>query len=143
MTLMDKVIHLKNTNMKVKGFDEPVRIYNGQLGVITVIDKENQTVTVRYPLNKQTVVYEEKHVRQGILGLSWALTIHKTQGAEFSKVVIPLTMSHFKMLNNKLLYTGVTRAKEDLQLIGEVRALDYASTNNESIQRRTVLPLAA
>lgn len=145
MTFYDKVIHLKNANMMTEEEQgaEPkeVRVYNGQLGVVVNVDPKEETVTVRYPLNHYSITYDKKDIQSGLLSYSWALTIHKTQGAEFESVAIPLTMSHFMMLNNKLFYTAVTRAKSDLQLIGEKRALQYAATNNTSIKRVTALRL--
>lgn len=145
ITFHDKVIHLKNANMTTteeKGKEpKEVRVYNGQLGVVVNVDPDEQTITVRYPLNHYSITYDQKDIQSGLLGYSWALTVHKTQGAEFESVAIPLTMSHFMMLNNKLFYTAVTRAKSDLQLIGEKRALQYAATNNTSIKRVTVLRL--
>lgn len=145
MTHYDKVIHLRNETMSIADQsgddDKKVRVYNGQLGLVTHVNTDEQTVTVRYPLNGYSIVYEEKDVMSGLIGHAWALTNHKTQGAEFNHVVIPLTMSHFKMLNNRLLYTGLTRMKEAIDLVGEKRALVYAATNSESIKRVTVLRL--
>lgn len=145
MTHYDKVIHLSNETMPIAnqagGEQKKVRVYNGQLGVVTHVNADEQTITVRYPLNGYSIAYEEKDVMSGLIGHAWALTIHKTQGAEFSRVVIPLTMSHFRMLNNRLLYTGVTRMKDMIDLVGEKRALVYAATNTESIKRMTVLRL--
>jgi exodeoxyribonuclease V alpha subunit len=145
MTHFDKVIHLRNETMSIAeqsgDDDKKVRVYNGQLGVVTHVNTDEQTITVRYPLNGYSIVYEEKDVMSGLIGHAWALTIHKTQGAEFNHVVIPLTMSHFSMLNNRLFYTGITRMKEAIDLVGEKRALVYAATNSESIKRMTVLRL--
>lgn len=60
------------------------------------------------------------------LSLAYAVTIHKSQGSEYPIVVMPFTMSHFVMLQRNLLYTGVTRAKKILVLVGEKKAVFYA-----------------
>lgn len=143
MTVFDKVVHLNNLDMDIVGREGKTKVYNGQIGVITQVDREEDTVTVRYPLNGYSVIYEEKHIRNGDLGLAWALSIHKTQGSEYDNVIIPLTMSHFNMLNNRLTYTGATRPKQFLHFIGEYRALAYACTNTKTIERKTVLALSA
>lgn len=143
MTVFDKVVHLNNLDMNIIGRSEKVKVYNGQIGVVISVDREEETVTVRYPLNEYSVVYEEKHIRNGDLGLAWALSIHKTQGSEYDNVIIPLSMSHFNMLNNRLTYTGGTRPKQFLHFIGEYRALTYACTNTKTIERKTVLALAS
>ena len=142
-TSFEKVIHLTNMDMEVveNNTTNKVKVYNGQLGMVTSVNTDDATVTVRYPLSNYSVVYNEKQIRDGVLGYAWALTIHKTQGAEFKKICIPLTMSHFMMLNNKLFYTAVTRAKERVTLVGESRALSYASTNTQTVFRNTCLGL--
>ena len=71
--------------------------------------------------------------------LSYAVTVHKSQGGEFHIVVMPFTFSHYIMLQRNLLYTGVTRAKKAFVLVGESRAIAYAVKNNESRKRNTLL----
>jgi exodeoxyribonuclease V alpha subunit len=138
LSVYEKVIHLKNENMKtIEGRE--VRVYNGQIGMVVSVDIENEEVTVRYPLEGYSVTYTDAHVKASLLGYAWALTIHKTQGAEFKVVAIPVTNSHWNMLNNRLLYTAITRAKDKVGLIGESKALWRAATNNESVKRLTVL----
>ena len=137
MSLYEKVIHLKNENMQTTD-GRDVRVYNGQIGIIVHVDTENNEATVRYPVEDYSITYKDSNVRSGLLGYAWALTVHKTQGAEFGTVVIPLTFSHYNMLNNLLLYTAITRAKSKVGLVGESKALWRGSTNNESIHRITV-----
>ena len=71
------------------------------------------------------------------LSLAYATTIHKAQGSEYPIVVMPFTMSHFVMLQRNLLYTGVTRARKILVMIGEKRAISYAIRNNRATERNT------
>lgn len=73
------------------------------------------------------------------LSLAYAVTIHKAQGSEYPIVVMPFTMSHFVMLQRNLLYTGVTRAKKILVLIGERKAIFYAIRNETTAGRNTKL----
>lgn len=146
----DKVVHIKNDNFKyltkedmragkeifetVEGQD--CRINNGMIGVVSFISEKN--VYVYFP-------NEDFHVRYShfdaasYLNLGYALTIHKTQGAEFDEVIIPLTQAHHIMLNNKLMYTAVTRAKDKLWLLGEGEALKTACTNIDAGTRVTLL----
>lgn len=73
------------------------------------------------------------------LALAYAVTIHKSQGSEYPIVVMPFTMSHFVMLQRNLLYTGVTRAKKILVLVGEKKAVYYAIKNETTTGRNTCL----
>ena len=70
---------------------------------------------------------------------AYAISIHKSQGSEFPHVIMPITKSYYKMLYNKLIYTGVSRAKKSLVLIGEPYALIMAVNNDYSNQRKTTL----
>lgn len=137
--MYEKVIHLKNENMKTTN-DKEVRVFNGMIGMVIAVNAENEEITVRYPLEGYSVVYKDADIKAGMLGYAWALTIHKTQGAEFGTVAIPITNSHWNMLNSRLLYTAITRAKNKVGLIGESKALWRGATNTESIKRLTVLP---
>ena len=81
-----------------------------------------------------TVLFDEREVVYDVteldeLALAYAVTIHKSQGSEYPIVVMPFTMSHFVMLQRNLLYTGVTRAKKILVLVGEKKAVYYAIKN--------------
>ena len=73
------------------------------------------------------------------LNLSYALTIHKTQGMEYNTVVIPMTFSHYMMLNTKLIYTAITRAKNMCYIVGESKAFEAGCKKFDSIQRDTIL----
>jgi len=150
----DKVVHTKNETMKfitteemkggpkvfekIKGQD--VRVNNGMLGVVSFITKKN--VYVYYPVENIHVRYKYMDAAQ-LLDLGYVLTVHKTQGAEFEKVIIPVVDAHKIMLNNKLMYTGITRAKSHITLIGEKDALEYACTNEGDGKRTTYLQFLA
>src|SRR5262249_2618620 len=73
------------------------------------------------------------------LSLAYAATIHKSQGSEYSVVVIPITTQHYPMLARNLLYTGVTRGKQLVVVIGQPRAMGIAVKNVRSVQRLTNL----
>ena len=83
------------------------------------------------------VIYDVTELDE--LVLAYAVTIHKAQGSEYPIVVMPFTMSHFVMLQRNLLYTGVTRAKKILVLIGEKKAVYYAIKNETTTERNTKL----
>ena len=71
--------------------------------------------------------------------LAYALTIHKSQGSEFELVLMPICMSYYRMLYRKLIYTGVTRAKQKLIIVGERKAFEYAVANTNERIRKTSL----
>ncbi|MBQ7196476.1 MAG: ATP-dependent RecD-like DNA helicase [Synergistaceae bacterium] len=124
----DKVMQIRNNYEK--------GVFNGDIGFITAIDKETLDVTVEFD-DEKFVKYNSIDLDEIVL--AYATTIHKSQGSEFSYVVMPIMMSHFIMLQRNLLYTGVTRAKKGLIIIGEKRALFYAVKNNKIVQRNTML----
>jgi hypothetical protein len=73
------------------------------------------------------------------LALSYAITIHKSQGSEYPIVIIPFTMQSFVMLQRNLLYTGITRGKKVVVLIGSKKAIGYAVRNSDVSKRNTGL----
>jgi len=109
--------------------------FNGNIGVVSNIDTENRTLCVNF--DGRDVEYDILELDE--LVLSYAITIHKSQGGEFPIVVMPFTMSHFIMLQRNLLYTGVTRAKKAVVLVGEKKAVVYAVRNVTSSRRNTML----
>ena len=144
--LMDKVVHIKNENMptwskqEYKDGEESFkrRVYNGMCGVVFKIDKDEEILQVFYPVEDMIVEYSFDEVFL-YLNLSYALTIHKTQGMEYNTVVIPMTFSHYNMLNTKLIYTAITRAKNMCYIIGEAKAFETGCKKFDSIQRDTVM----
>ncbi len=144
--LLDKVVHTKNENMpswNMEGFkngDESSerRIFNGMGGLLFKIDEEEELCYVVYP-NEDTVVQYSYEQLKSHLMLSYALTIHKVQGMEYDVVVMPMSFSHFIMLNTKLLYTAITRAKHKCYMIGEGSAFESACRRLEVTKRDTVM----
>lgn len=147
----DKVVHLQNRDMQVmtwakfikhgKKFEseEFMRVFNGHVGIISKIDPETEQFYVVYP-ERIVVAYYFDHLGD-IVELAYALTVHKAQGSQYRIVVIPLTNSHFIMLNNKWFYTAITRAEEKVYLVGQKYALRRACTNVEGVRRQTWLGL--
>ena len=90
------------------------------------------------------VTFPEKTVNYDMLDLSelvlsYATTIHKSQGSEYTAVVIPLMTQHYMMLQRNLVYTGITRAKNLVVIVGTKRAMALAIRNNKVVQRNTNL----
>lgn len=125
--LSDKVMQIQN--------DYDKEVFNGDIGIISKVDMEERNLTVNF--DGREVNYDMSELDE--LTLAYATTIHKAQGSEYPIVVMPLTMSHFVMLQRNLLYTGVTRAKKILVLVGEKRAVYYAIKNETTTARNTKL----
>jgi len=135
----DKVMQIKNnyklqwTRCGINGETiEGEGVFNGDLGLIQDIDREEQTLTVKFDDDK-TVVYEFSQLDE--LELSYAISIHKSQGCEFPVVVIPLAAGPPMLMTRNLLYTGVTRAKEMVVLVGREQAI-YRMVGNNHIAKR-------
>ena len=116
--------------------EKGVGVFNGDMGIIEEINTFAETLTVVFEENRY-VEYSFKQLDE--LELAYAVTIHKSQGSEYPIVVMPFTMSHFVMLQRNLLYTGVTRAKKILVLVGEKKAVYYAIKNEMTTGRNTCL----
>jgi exodeoxyribonuclease V alpha subunit len=110
-------------------------VFNGDIGTITAVDMQEKTILVNY--DYQEVTYQASELDELIL--SYAATIHKSQGSEFDAVIIPLFMQNFTLLQRNLLYTAVTRAKKLCILIGEKKAIGMAVKNNKNRKRVTFL----
>ena len=123
----DKVMQIRNNYDK--------EVFNGDIGFIESIDMEEKTLTVIF--DGRSVDYDATELDE--LVLAYATTIHKAQGAEFPIVVMPVMMNHFVMLQRNLIYTGVTRAKRILVLVGTRKALAYAVQHMTVDQRNTLL----
>lgn len=121
----DKVLQL--TNMP----DE--NVFNGDIGIITYVEEKQITIDFDGNLVKYTPANYKKFKH------AYAISIHKSQGSEFSNVIIPISKSYSKMLYRKLYYTAVTRSKKKLIIVGDIDALKYASSNNLSADRLTTL----
>lgn len=136
--LKDKVMQVRNNydleSMDPDNFDDGV--YNGDIGRIIELDKERESLKVEF-YDGNIVSYKKEDIKD--LDLSYAITIHKSQGSEFDCVVIPMMPTSFMLLNRNLLYTAITRAKKLVILIGEKRILKQMVRNNKGSQRLTNL----
>ena len=138
----DKVMQTKN-NYSLKWFRiagegeaEGVGVFNGDMGFIHDIDEEEKHVTVIFD-EERKVIYDYVYLDE--LDLAYAITIHKSQGSEFPVVITPAFMGSPFLMNRNLLYTGITRAKKLVVVVGEVRALKYMIENTKSAERYSSL----
>jgi exodeoxyribonuclease V alpha subunit len=144
--LMDKVVHTKNENLpsttpeEFKESCEPSerRIFNGMCGLIFRLDEEDELCYVYYP-NEELIVHYKYDQISDYLSLSYALSVHKVQGMEYERVVMIMSFSHHIMLNTKLLYTALTRAKKHCIVVGESGAFESACRRLEHSRRFTVM----
>ena len=110
-------------------------VFNGDMGVIVQVSEKVGMLLVDF--GGTLVEYKKAELEQ--LKHCYAITIHKSQGAEYPVVIIPITGYHSTMLMRNLLYTGVTRARQKLILIGDKNALAYAIQNTQGLKRNTAL----
>lgn len=110
-------------------------VFNGDIGVISSIDFENRRLTVIF--DNRAVEYDVTELDE--LVQAYAITIHKSQGSEYPVVVMPVMMTHFVMLQRNLIYTGITRAKKMLVIVGTKKAVSYAVKHITVTQRNTKL----
>jgi len=125
--LNDKVIQLKNNYEK--------DVYNGDIGFISDIDFEMEEIKVTF--NGRTVSYDFYELDE--ISLSYAISIHKSQGSEFKCTIIPILTSHYMLLQRNLLYTAITRARELAILVGNKKAIGMAVNRNVVEKRYTSL----
>lgn len=123
----DKVMQIRNNYDK--------NVYNGDIGRIVHIDLVEQQVVVNFDEN--SVEYDFSELDE--LSLCYATSIHKYQGSECPCIVIPIHTSHFKLLHRNLLYTGVTRGKRQVYLVGTKKAVAIAVQNDQVKKRYTGL----
>jgi exodeoxyribonuclease V alpha subunit len=123
----DKVLHTVNDYQK--------EVFNGDIGRISAIDTAEQELIVSF--DGREVAYDFGELDE--LALAYALTIHKSQGSEYPAVVIPLHMQHFKLLQRNLLYTGITRGKKLVVLVGSKKALATAVQRQDTNRRFSAL----
>jgi exodeoxyribonuclease V alpha subunit len=123
----DKVMQIRNN------YDREV--FNGDIGRIGSMDVAGQKMTVFF--DGRPVVYEFGDLEE--LVLAYAVSVHKSQGSEFSAVVMPVVTQHYVLLQRNLIYTAVTRAKQLLVMVGTRKALAIAIANNAPQKRYTRL----
>ncbi len=123
----DKVIQMVN--------DYDKEVFNGDIGRIERIDEQDGILVVAY--DGRRVEYEPGELDE--IALAYATTVHKSQGSEYSAVVIPLAMEHYRLLQRNLLYTAVTRGRRMVVLIAETKALAIAVKQRTAVERLTHL----
>ena len=134
----DKVLQLIN--------NPDCNVYNGDIGYIKTIEekkgegKKGKQELVTIDFDGNYVIYTKEdlyHIKH-----AYAITIHKSQGSEFPHVILPISKNYYKMLYNKLIYTGVSRAKKSLVIIGDTISFQTAIHNDYSNNRKTTLKMA-
>ncbi len=138
----DKVMQNKNNytlkweRVAGKGEKEGIGIFNGDVGYITDIDEDQSSLTVVFD-EERKVIYDNIYLDE--LELAYAITVHKSQGSEFPVVVMPIYMGAPLLMNRNLLYTGITRAKQLVVLVGSAKAIHSMVNNNRSFERYSSL----
>ena len=123
----DKVMQIRNN------YDKDV--FNGDIGIIESVNETDRTLKVCF--DGRSIEYDVTELDE--LVHAYATTIHKAQGSEYPIVVMPIMMNHFVMLQRNLIYTGITRAKKVLVIVGTKKALAYAVKNVTVTKRNTLL----
>jgi len=123
----DRVMQIRNNYDKL--------VFNGDTGKILDINREEESIEVFY--GDRTISYDFSEADELIL--AYAISIHKSQGSEYTAVIIPIFTNHFALLQRNLLYTAITRAKKFCILIGQPKAIAIAIKNNKGIKRKTFL----
>jgi len=123
----DKVMQIRNNYAK--------EVFNGDIGTISQMDREARKLTVEY--DGRPVTYDFPELDE--LVLAYAVSVHKSQGSEYTAVILPVMTQHFVLLQRNLVYTGITRARELVVLIGTKQALAIAIKNDRPQRRMTRL----
>lgn len=125
----DRIIQRKNTE----------QVINGDLGTIQSIAQLESDVAVEiyFDSKGETLVYNNEDMKN--IELAYAITVHSSQGCEFPCCIIPVSMTYGVMLTKPLYYTGITRAKKKLVMIGDEEALKYALQNSRKQTRKSLL----
>ena len=131
LRLGDKVMQVRN--------DYDKGVFNGDVGWIRAIDKENSTVKVEFWEEAGPLLVSYHFHEMDELVLAYAVTVHKSQGSEYPAIVLTLVNQHYMLLQRNLLYTAITRAKRLCVIVGQLRALESAVRNNRVALRNTGL----
>jgi exodeoxyribonuclease V alpha subunit len=136
----DKVMQTKNNYQlewkSNEDFSDGIGVFNGEIGEIENIDLDEKTIGVLYDETRY-VIYEPDQWRN--LDLAYAITVHKSQGSEFSGILMPLAWTTPKLANRNLLYTAITRGKDQVVLVGSERVLRGMVDNYQGNERQTGL----
>lgn len=137
----DRVMQNKNDyqiEYKVAGNEKALGkgVFNGEIGTVAAVDKEMKTVTVVYD---DTRWVEYPYIQLDELELAYAITVHKSQGSEFPVVILPMSWFPPVLATRSLLYTAVTRGKEDVVIVGNPQYMNGMVDNNRSKSRNSGL----
>jgi exodeoxyribonuclease V alpha subunit len=110
-------------------------VFNGDIGTVSSVNLEDRELVIRF--DDREITYDATELDEVVL--AYATTIHKSQGSEYPIVVMPVLMTHYVMLQRNLIYTGVTRAKKVLVIVGTKKALSMAVRNVTVNKRNTML----
>ena len=127
LKLGDKVMQITNNYDK--------EIFNGDIGRVSKIDQEDRELTIEF--DGRLINYDYSDLDEVVL--AYAISVHKSQGSEYPVVILPVTTQHYMLLQRNLIYTGITRAKKLVVLIGTKKALAIAIKNNKPQLRFTYL----
>ncbi|NMD43020.1 MAG: ATP-dependent RecD-like DNA helicase [Firmicutes bacterium] len=127
----DKVMQIRNNYQK--------EVFNGDIGFISALDLEEGELTVTYRDQSisRAVLYNFGELDE--LTLSYAISVHKSQGSEYPVIIMPVITQHYLLLQRNLLYTGITRARKLVVLVGTKKALAIAIRNNRASERYSLL----
>jgi len=125
--LHDKVMQIVNNYDK--------EVFNGDIGWVSRINQENKELTIDF--DGRLVPYDFSDLDEIVL--AYAISVHKSQGSEYPVVILPVTTQHYMLLQRNLIYTGITRAKKLVVLVGTKKALAIAIKNNKPQLRFTLL----
>jgi exodeoxyribonuclease V alpha subunit len=125
--LGDKVMQITNNYDK--------EVFNGDIGWVSRINQEDRELTIDF--DGRSITYEHSDLDEVVL--AYAISVHKSQGSEYLVVILPVTTQHYMLLQRNLIYTGITRAKKLVVLIGTKKALAIAIKNNKPQLRFTHL----
>ena len=125
--LWDKVMQITNNYDK--------EVFNGDIGWVSKINQEDREITIDF--DGKSVSYDFSDLDE--LVLAYAISVHKSQGSEYPVVILPVTTQHYLLLQRNLIYTGITRAKKLVVLVGTKKALAIAIKNNKPQMRFTHL----
>ncbi|MGY0374378.1 SF1B family DNA helicase RecD2 [Clostridium sp. JNZ J1-5] len=136
----DKVMQTKNnynlkwTRISGEGEEEGLGVFNGDIGYVWEIDEDKVNVVFD---EERKITYDNMYLDE--LELAYAMTVHKSQGSEFPVVIMPMFMGPPLLMNKNLFYTGITRAKKMVVLVGLQKAVSFMINNNRSYERYSAL----
>jgi exodeoxyribonuclease V alpha subunit len=125
--LGDKVMQIINNYDK--------EVFNGDIGWVKRIDQEDKELTIDF--DGRLITYDYSDLDEIVL--AYAISVHKSQGSKYPAVILPVTTQHYMLLQRNLIYTGITRAKKLVVLIGTKKALAITIRNNKPQLRFTYL----